>query len=116
MTFVLPRIRQACLTFFVVTSLMLTGCSVFSVHRIDVRQGNALKQRDVEQLEIGMNPEQVTYLLGNPMIDDSYHTDRWDYVYYYDPGYGQTEQRRLTVFFENGQVVRIESPQAAAEG
>ncbi|MBA2490414.1 MAG: outer membrane protein assembly factor BamE [Gammaproteobacteria bacterium] len=110
-----PRNRQTCLIFFVTISLVLAGCSVFSVHRIDVRQGNALKQRDVEQLEIGMNPEQVTYLLGNPLIDDSYHTDRWDYVYYYDPGYGQTEQRRLTVFFESGQVIRIKRPQATAE-
>jgi len=44
-------------------SLVLAGCSVFSVHRIDVRQGNALKERDVKQLELGMNPEQVTICL-----------------------------------------------------
>jgi len=116
MTIALARVRQAGLISLVTASLLLASCSVFSVHRIDVRQGNALKQSDVEQLEIGMNPEQVTYLLGNPVIDDSYHTNRWDYVYYYDPGYGETEQRRLTVFFEDGQVVRIERPQTAGEG
>ncbi|MBA2408868.1 MAG: outer membrane protein assembly factor BamE [Gammaproteobacteria bacterium] len=114
MTHQTSRLRQICLTVFMMISLVLAGCSVFSVHRIDVRQGNALKERDVKQLELGMNPEQVTYLLGNPLIDDSYHTDRWDYVYYYDPGYGKTEQRRLTVFFESGQVIRIKRPQGNA--
>jgi outer membrane protein assembly factor BamE len=90
---------------------MLGACSGFMVHRIDVRQGNALEPEAVEQLEVGMTTEQVRYLLGNPMIDDSYHVHRWDYVYYFDPGEGQTRERQLTVFFKHGEVVRIKPPQ-----
>jgi outer membrane protein assembly factor BamE len=87
---------------------------VFEVHKVDVRQGNALEQEAVERLEVGMNEEQVRFLLGNPIIDDSYHPNRWDYVYYYKPGDGPVEHRRLTVFFENGEVVRIERPNPQA--
>jgi len=103
----------------IVAGLTSAGCSVFSVHRIDVRQGNALEQQAVRQLEIGMNAEQVRFLLGNPVVDDSYHANRWDYVYYYKPGDGRVQQRKLTVFFKDGQVVRIDPPQlqeATADG
>ncbi len=107
------RIAHARLVAVIVAALILCTCSVVSVHKIDVRQGNALEEETVEQLEVGMNAEQVRFLLGNPVIDDSYHTDRWDYVYYFKPGDGPAEQRSLTVFFEDGQVVRIEPPQSA---
>jgi outer membrane protein assembly factor BamE len=93
----------------------LGACSVFEVHKIDVRQGNALEAQAVEQLRVGMNTEQVRFLLGSPMIDDSYHADRWDYVYYFKPGDGPLQQRRLTVFFQDGQVVRIERPEIQAD-
>lgn len=89
----------------------LTGCSsgLLSVHRIDVQQGNALAQESVNKLEVGMNQEQVRYLLGNPLITGMFRPDRWDYVYYFKPGDGDTEEHRVTVFFNNGQVVGIEN-------
>jgi outer membrane protein assembly factor BamE len=108
------RIKQLHLIAPIIAGL-LSACSVFSVHKIDVQQGNALEQKTVEQLEVGMNTEQVLYLLGNPIIDDSYHANRWDYVYYFKPGDEPAQRRKLTVFFEDGQVVRIERPQTPVE-
>jgi outer membrane protein assembly factor BamE len=99
-----------------ILSTLLSACTVFRIHEIDVQQGNALDQKAMTQLEVGMNAEQVRYLLGNPLIDDSYHANRWDYVYYFKPGHGPAHRRKLTVFFENGQVVRIEQPQKGADG
>ena len=110
------HIAKPCLAVVIATSFMLTACSVFSIHHVDVRQGNALEPKNIDQLEIGMTPAQVRYLLGDPMIDDSYHANRWDYVYYYDPGKGPVEERKLTVFFDDGQVVKIEGPQEIANG
>jgi outer membrane protein assembly factor BamE len=109
---IMPRCAAAC----IVVGLLLASCSVFSVHRIDVRQGNALEPQAIEQLEVGMTEEQVRYLLGSPMISDSYHDNRWDYVYYYDPGDGPVKQRQMTVFFEDGQVVKIKRPHVTADG
>lgn len=92
----------------------MMGCSsgLLSVHRIDVQQGNALKQESVEQLTVGMNPEQVRYLLGHPVVADLFHPDRWSYIYYFKPGNGHAENRRLTIYFNNDRVVRIEKPES----
>lgn len=92
----------------------LTGCAggLLAVHKIDVQQGNALNPESVELLTVGMNPEQVRYLLGHPMVTDLFRPDRWDYIYYFKPGNGQEENRRLTVYFTDGRVVRIQRPEA----
>ncbi len=90
----------------------LLGCSSgpLSVHAIDVQQGNALEPESIGQLNIGMSPEQVRYLLGHPVMVDPFQPNRWDYLYYYKPGNGQAESRRLTVYFNDGKVERIDQP------
>ena len=59
-------------------------------------------------LQIGMNKEQVRFLMGTPLINDSFHPDRWDYVYHLIPDYGDTEQRHVAVMFEGGKIINIE--------
>jgi outer membrane protein assembly factor BamE len=57
-----------------------------------------------------MTRSQVRFLLGTPMLPDAFDNDRWDYVYYLKLGRGgTTEQRRLTVFFTDDRVARIEN-------
>jgi outer membrane protein assembly factor BamE len=95
----------------------LTGCSseLLSVHKIDIQQGNALSQDAVEQLKPGMTPNQVTFLLGHPMVTDMFQPQRWDYVYYFKPGGGKAELRRLTVYFEHNRLVRLQQPEPATK-
>ncbi len=90
-----------------------SGCSseLLSVHKIDIQQGNALPQDAVSQLRPGMTPNQVTFLLGHPMVRDMFQPQRWDYVYYFKPGGGKAQLRRLTVYFEDNRLVRVEQPQ-----
>ncbi|MDW3095117.1 MAG: outer membrane protein assembly factor BamE [Gammaproteobacteria bacterium] len=94
----------------IILLITLTGCSgrLFTVHKIDVQQGNAVDPEKVEQLQIGMSEEQVKFLMGTALINDSFHPDRWDYVYYLIPDYGDTERRHVAVYFENGKVINIE--------
>ena len=89
--------------------LCLSGCSgkLFTVYKIDIRQGNALEPEKVSELEVGMTKEQVKFLLGTPLVTDIFHPDRWDYVYYLVPGYGERERRHLTLFFEGDNVTEI---------
>ncbi len=106
------------LNFFILilASAASTGCSwswdyardLFSIHRIDVQQGNALEEEDIALLREGMTPDQVRFLLGTPMVVDPFRPNRWDYVYYFRPGSRAPQLRRVTVFFENDEVVRIE--------
>jgi outer membrane protein assembly factor BamE len=90
----------------VTLSAMATGACVY---RQDIPQGNFFKQEDVDRLEEGMTPDQVRFVMGAPMITDPFTPDRWDYVMYVD---SQVEERntyrRVTVFFENNQLARIE--------
>jgi outer membrane protein assembly factor BamE len=91
-------------------SLILAGLTLSAcVYRIDVQQGNLLDDSDVLQVEVGMSRSQVQFLLGTPMIADSFHRDRWDYAYYLRHGRSRdVEQRWLVVYFESDRVTKIE--------
>ena len=85
--------------------LALAAC----VYRIDIQQGNLLDDEDIDQVEVGMTRSQVQFLLGTPMIADSFHRDRWDYAYYLRRGRSpDVVQRWVVVHFDNDRVARIE--------
>ncbi|MHB1358222.1 MAG: outer membrane protein assembly factor BamE [Rhodocyclaceae bacterium] len=93
---------------------LLTACSntpevtsYLTPYRIDVRQGNFVTQDMVARLKPGMTREQVRFALGTPLVTDMFHADRWDYVYRFQPGRGETQSRRLVVFFEDGKLARV---------
>lgn len=92
----------------VLTSLLACQSKLLTVHKIDVQQGNALDAEMVGKVEIGMTQEQVLYILGSPLITDSFHPDRWDYIYLFIPGYGEKERRQLTLIFDRGEVIEID--------
>ena len=77
-------------------------------YRIDIQQGNYVTQEMVSQLKPGMTKEQVQNTLGTPLLTDVFHADRWDYVYTLDAANGRKEQRKLTAFFKDGKLARVE--------
>lgn len=104
-----PLIRPLLLT----SALLLSGCGGSllqfpGVYKIDVRQGNIITQDMVDQLRPGMTKRQVVFVMGSPLVVDPFHQDRWDYVYNFQPGGGERVGERLTVYFENDSLVRIE--------
>jgi len=79
------------------------------VYRIDIQQGNLLDDDTIVQVEVGMTRSQVQFLLGTPMVADSFHRDRWDYAYYLSRGRSpEREQRWLVVYFGEDRVTRVE--------
>lgn len=96
------------------SALLLGGCGNVSsfrfpgVYRIDIPQGNIITQDMIDQLRPGLTKRQVNFILGTPLIRDTFDQDRWDYVYSYQPGGGERLQERLAVFFEDGALVRFE--------
>lgn len=79
------------------------------VYRIDIQQGNVLEEEAIDQVEVGMSRSAVQFLLGTPMVADSFHQQRWDYPYYLRRGRSRDAVRRwLVVYFEGDQVVRLE--------
>jgi outer membrane protein assembly factor BamE len=77
------------------------------VYKIDIEQGNIVTQEMVDQLRPGMTKRQVTFVMGTPLVRDPFHQDRWDYIYSYQPGGGERGQERLSVLFENDELVSI---------
>ena len=68
-----------------------------------------LEEDTIDQVEVGMSRSAVEFLLGTPMVADSFHQDRWDYPYYLKIGRSRNIQRRwIIVYFEGDQVSRIE--------
>ena len=64
--------------------LSLGGCSSINfpgVYRIQVPQGNVINEEMVAKLKPGMTRRQVRFVMGTPLIEDTFNTDRWDYVY-----------------------------------
>jgi outer membrane protein assembly factor BamE len=99
---------------------MLSACSSVKLggigpHRIDVQQGNALDQESVAKLKPGLNRSQVRFLLGTPLLVDPFHNNRWDYVYVSYKGGKLAEQKRITLFFDNDILQRIEGDVPATE-
>ena len=84
---------------------MLPGLSTY---RIDIQQGNVITQDMVSKLKPGMTRQQVRFVLGTPPIADTFHQDRWDYVYYLNKGGKLAEHRRLVLLFEGDNLKRIE--------
>ncbi|HEX5638142.1 MAG TPA: outer membrane protein assembly factor BamE, partial [Gammaproteobacteria bacterium] len=56
-------------------STLLTGCESWlpEAHKIDIQQGNQVNAEDLDRLKIGMTKQQVKYLLGTPLLQDSFH-------------------------------------------
>jgi outer membrane protein assembly factor BamE len=99
--------QAAILAVTMLLALSAGGC----VYRMDVQQGNLLDLEQVEQLEVGMTRSQVRFLLGTPMVIDSFDADRWDYVYSLRRGHErQVTRRHLVVWFDGDKVTRIEEP------
>jgi len=87
----------------------LSACSSW-VFRIDVPQGNFLDEQDVEKLRIGMTKEQVIFVLGNPVIRDSFNKDTFYYVYEMKRGMksrGDDFRKELVINFSSDKISKV---------
>ena len=90
------------------TLAMSSGC----VYRLNISQGNLVEQEDLDQVEVGMTRSQIRFLLGTPMVDDPFHKDRWDYVFYIKIGREDaTFKRWVSIIFEDEVVSEIRKDQ-----
>jgi outer membrane protein assembly factor BamE len=96
------------LLFLLTAVAFSSGC----VYQANISQGNLIKQEDLDQVEIDMTRNQVRFLLGTPMIDDPFHADRWDYVYYLKIGREDAGFKRwVSIIFTDGTVSEIRKEQ-----
>lgn len=77
-------------------------------HKIDIQQGNQIKYEDFEKLYTGMSRDEVLGVLGKPLVADPFHPERWDYIYRQQPGKGRLRKSRLTLYFKDDVLIRID--------
>jgi outer membrane protein assembly factor BamE len=82
-------------------SFQMPRFSVPRVHKITVQQGNVITQQMVDRRKPGMTRSQVAFVMGEPVIRNTFDDSRGDYIYTVEvPGYFDSRQR-LSIFFEN---------------
>jgi len=85
--------------------IALAGCFP-GVYKIDIQQGNVVTQDMIDELRPGMSKAQVRYIMGNPLITDTFHAKRWDYLYSLQTGGGKKSQKRMSLYFnEDDQLI-----------
>jgi len=125
--------RKLLINISIIASFALTGCTstgeylgdtsgsllpgilphveVPGVYKIPIQQGNLITQEMVNELRPGMTKQQVRYLLGTPLLIDTFQEDRWAYLYTNRPGTKsinvETEKQRLELLFKNGRLQKI---------
>lgn len=77
------------------------------VYRDDIQQGNVFTMEQIDSLSLGMPAKAVAQALGEPVLRDPLHLDRWDYVSYVETGKGEVSRQAVTLFFEDGALSRI---------
>ena len=96
-----------------VVLVSFSGCSSFSPYKMDIRQGNYITPEMRKKVKVGMSRQQVSSILGSPLVSDVFHANRWDYIYRFEEKTKLVEQQRLTLYFEGEFVSRIDDNQAA---
>lgn len=92
-----------------VSIAVISGCSYVGVYKRDIPQGNLVTEEMVDQLQPGMTQEQVTYVMGRPLLEAPFDAREWDYVFRLDKAYAGVEQRRVTLTFDDqGRLANID--------
>lgn len=92
--------------------MLLVGCGggfgFPGVYRINVEQGNIVTEDMVAQLKHGMSRRQVRFIMGTPLIEDTFHAERWDYRYTLRNGDDTIRENRVSVLFDGDELVDVQ--------
>ena len=88
-----------------IATLLTAGCSIY---KVDIQQGNVIEVEQLAKVKVGMKKNQVTFLMGNPLLTDPFHANRWDYIFTQKPGGKATTRQLVTMYFEDDVLVKID--------
>ena len=72
-----------------------------------IQQGNLVTSKMMMQLKPGMTKTQVRFVMGTPLINDSFHKDQWDYFYQMEKDGAIIEKRRVILMFEKDLLAKV---------
>lgn len=87
-----------------------------SIHKVTVQQGNIVSQDMVDKLHIGMTKNQVQYILGTPLIIDTFNPSYWDYYYTkVDSNNNKSKQQVSLKFGDDNRLLNIKGDLSITE-
>ena len=102
------RNKMSLFSKFLMLFAFLAGCKFPGVYKTEVKQGNQVELENLKELKVGMSKEQVRFLLGTPLIRDSFNSTKWIYL-------GQTrfdnellDNKRIILEFKDDKLITIE--------
>jgi outer membrane protein assembly factor BamE len=108
-----------------VAATLLGGCSslqssdnflgFITPYRVEVVQGNVLTREQVAVVKPGMTRAQVRDVLGSPLLTDTFHVDRWDYVFTIRRQGAEPQQRKVVALFEGEKLKSISAQDLPSE-
>jgi len=73
---------------------------VVTPYKVEVVQGNVITSEQAAAVKPGMSRAQVRDVLGSPLLTDTFHVNRWDYVFTIRRQGAEPQARRVVVLFE----------------
>ena len=91
----------------IASAILLGGC--IHAYVPTIKQGNVLSEQQINQLKKGMSKADVQYALGAPVLQNSIDPNRWDYIYTVKKVQKTLQEKRLTLYFKNNKLYKIEN-------
>ena len=89
--------------------------AIITPYKIDIVQGNVVTREQAEVLKPGMARAQVRDILGTPLVASVFHANRWDYVFTFSRQGQEPQRRRLTVFFKDDVLEKVDADPLPSE-
>jgi outer membrane protein assembly factor BamE len=84
-------------------------------YKIDVVQGNVVTRERVQALKPGMSREQVSDIMGTPLLTDMFHANRWDYIFTVRRQGEPFLQKAVVLKFDGDKLKTIDAPELPSE-
>ncbi|MDB2488823.1 outer membrane protein assembly factor BamE [Gammaproteobacteria bacterium] len=98
--------KQLASTFFILLiSISISSCSSLSPYKVPILQGNIFEDEDLEKLSEGLTKEQIQFIFGTALIQDPFRKSRWDYFNSVTVGGEVIAENKLTIFFNEDDLV-----------
>jgi outer membrane protein assembly factor BamE len=96
---------------FILFTSLLAACGTnvpkIKPFKMDIQQGNVVTSKMLLQLRPGMTKSQVRFIMGTPLVVDSFHPNRWDYFYQMRQAGKVVEKRRVILDFDKDVLLKV---------
>jgi len=103
--------------YLLLSLILLSGCENSwypLLYKPDVQQGNLYDAEQVARLRIGMDSDQVRYIMGDPLLINRVDPEHWAYVYTFRKGGDPMTVQYVQLTFSHDRLVKlIQRPQVA---